>query len=109
VFESGDCYCLEGYHIRAWDAFLYYLSSVSLGAITPGRIGEFFKVLYLKKAGVSTLNEGFSIVLVDHAYDVFLLVVLSAVGMLWLAPRRKDYGVTCSCSRSISPDVAVDY
>lgn len=76
----------QGYHISVWDSFLYYSSSVSLGAITPGRIGEFSKVLYLKKAGISTLSQGLSSVLVDRFFDLFILVMVALFGMLWLEP-----------------------
>ncbi len=76
----------QGYHIRAWDAFLYYLSSVSLGVITPGRIGEFSKVFYLKKTGISTLSQGLPSVLVDRFLDLFILVTVALFGMLWLDP-----------------------
>lgn len=76
----------QGYHIRASDSFLYYLSSVSLGAITPGRIGEFSKVFYLKRAGISTLSQGLSSVLLDRLLDLSILIAVAMCGMLWLNP-----------------------
>jgi len=76
----------QGYYVRAWDSFLYYLSSVSLGAITPGRIGEFSKVFYLKKAGISTLSQGLSSVLLDRLLDLSILIAVAMCGMLWLNP-----------------------
>lgn len=76
----------QGYHISVCDAFLYYLSSVSLGAITPGRIGEFSKVFYLKKAGISTVSQGLSSVFVDRLLDLSILIIVAMFGMLWLDP-----------------------
>ena len=76
----------QGYHIRAWDAFLYYLSSISLGVITPGRIGEFSKIFYLKKAGISTVSQGLSSVFVDRLLDLSILIAVAMCGMLWLGP-----------------------
>lgn len=76
----------QGYHVGIWDAFLYHLSSVSLGVITPGRIGDFSKVFYLKKAGISTLSQGLSSVLIDRFFDLFILVMVALFGMLWLEP-----------------------
>ena len=35
----------QGFRLGAWDAFLYYSSSLYLGAIAPGCIGELGKVL----------------------------------------------------------------
>lgn len=76
----------QGYHISVCDAFLYYLSSVSLGAITPGRIGDFSKVFYLKKTGISTLSQGLPSVLLDRFLDLSILIAVAMCGMLLLNP-----------------------
>jgi len=62
-----------------------YLSSMYLGLVTPGRIGDFAKVLYLKKEKSVSLAEGFSSVFVDRLFDLLLLLIMACAGVLTFA------------------------
>jgi len=68
--------------IKPIQTYLAYLSSLYIGYITPGRIGEFIKVVYLKSEKNITISKGFSSVLVDRLFDLYLLIVLGVIG-LW--------------------------
>ncbi len=72
--------------IRNWDAFLYYFSATFLGVITPGRLGEFAKVVYLKNDGIADLSFGFSSVLIDRLWDLSLLTAVGLLGVVILRP-----------------------
>ena len=61
-------------------SFSIYLSSLYIGFITPGRIGEFAKVLYLQSDKKIKLSKGFSTVLVDRLFDFYLLCSLAFYG-----------------------------
>ena len=61
--------------------FLIYLNSIYLGIITPGRIGEFAKVLYLKNYINLDISKGFSSVLVDRIFDLYLLIIIGLIGV----------------------------
>ena len=61
--------------------FLIYLNSIYLGIITPGRIGEFSKVLFLKNDFNIDMSRGFSSVLVDRIFDLYLLISIGIIGI----------------------------
>ncbi len=63
------------------DSFLIYLSSIYTGILTPGRFGEFTKALYLKSDHNMSLPTAMSSVLVDRLFDMYLLIILGAVGI----------------------------
>ncbi|MCK5243607.1 flippase-like domain-containing protein [bacterium] len=72
--------------IRNREAFLLYMSSLYLGVVTPGRLGEFAKAIYLRQAGITTISHGFSSVLVDRLFDLYLLFLLAMAGLVFLTP-----------------------
>ena len=57
------------------------MSSLYIGLITPGRIGEFVKVYYLKSDKGISISKGLSSVLVDRLFDVYLLIILGFIGI----------------------------
>ncbi|MBC8488075.1 MAG: flippase-like domain-containing protein [Bacteroidetes bacterium] len=62
-------------------SFLVYMSSLYVGFMTPGRFGEFVKTLYLKSDKGISLSKGFSSVLVDRLFDLYLLIILGFIGI----------------------------
>ncbi len=72
--------------IRNRETFLLYMSSLYFGVVTPGRLGEFAKAIYLKQAGITTISHGFSSVLVDRLFDLYLLFLLAMAGLVFLTP-----------------------
>ena len=61
-------------------AFRYYAASIFWGIITPGRIGEAAKIVYLKKRGISAGRGAVSVIL-DRLLDLSLLLLLTFAGI----------------------------
>lgn len=62
------------------DAATAYLSTYYIGVVTPGRVGEILKALYLRQHNVSTGTAMVSVVL-DRAFDVLVLLGLASLGI----------------------------
>jgi glycosyltransferase 2 family protein len=62
------------------DAWRMSLIGFFLGHITPGKLGEFGKVAYLKKIGISMLESVFLVIL-DRVLDVFIIAILGIIGI----------------------------
>ena len=60
--------------------WLYYIG-VLMGNVTPGKIGEFGKIAYLKKDGNTTSNSLISII-IDKIIDLIFLVIVSGIGII---------------------------
>jgi uncharacterized protein (TIRG00374 family) len=60
---------------------LTYISSLYIGFITPGRLGEIVKAIYLKTEKNIPLSRGMSSVVVDRLFDLYLLILLSIIGI----------------------------
>lgn len=65
-------------------AAAYYISSF-LGAITPGKIGEFAKMFYLRKAKGMSYGKSLSTVIADRLIDIFILLFLAFAGVVIFA------------------------
>ena len=57
------------------------MSSIYIGFVTPGRLGEFVKAVYLKSDKGLSLSKGMSSVLVDRLFDLYLLIILGLIGI----------------------------
>jgi uncharacterized membrane protein YbhN (UPF0104 family) len=68
---------------RAWLAFL---TSLYLGMLTPGRVGDVLRAQYLKHDLDVPYAEGLASVVVDRLCDLVVLAVFVAVGAVRYAP-----------------------
>jgi hypothetical protein len=68
---------------RAWEAFL---TSLYLGMLTPGRVGDVLRAQYLRHDLDVPYAEGVASVVVDRLCDLYVLVVFVAVGAVRYAP-----------------------
>lgn len=73
----------QGIIISGRDSFIYYMASLYIGFITPGRLGEFTKAAYLKTASQVNPGLGLSSVAVDRLLDLYLVAVLALAGAAW--------------------------
>ncbi len=73
---------MQGYRYSVWNCFLIYMGSLYWGNITPGRAGDFMKVLYLKEDLNLSMGTGMTSVLVDRVFDLYLLLILGCLGIL---------------------------
>jgi uncharacterized protein (TIRG00374 family) len=73
---------LQGIDYSMRDSFLSYLGGVYAGIITPGRIGEAIKALYLRRDKNVLLAEGFVSIFIDRFLDLYLLALFGSLGLL---------------------------
>jgi len=73
---------MQGVAYPVWDCFLIYLGSLFWGTVTPGRAGDFMKVLYLKRDRQMGFGLGMSSVLVDRVFDLYILLILGCLGLI---------------------------
>ncbi len=80
---------MQGAAYSIWNCFLIYMGTLYLGNVTPGRVGDFAKVFYLKKDLGFSVSRGMASVLVDRVFDLYLLLVLGGLGIL-INPMPED-------------------
>jgi glycosyltransferase 2 family protein len=71
----------RGHHygrMRAWTSFL---SSVYVGMLTPGRVGDVLRAQYLKHDLGMPYAEGIAVIVVDRLCDLYVLLGFVAVGV----------------------------
>jgi hypothetical protein len=68
---------------RAWAAFL---SSVYLGMLTPGRVGDVLRIQYLRHDLDVPYAEGMASIVVDRLCDLYVLALFVAVGVVHYSP-----------------------
>ncbi len=73
---------MQGHHYSVWNCFLIYMSTLAMGNLTPGRAGDFAKILYLNKDLKFSTGTSMASTLVDRVFDLYLLLILGCVGIL---------------------------
>ena len=74
---------LHGISYNFITSYLIYLSGIFTGILTPGRIGDFAKIFYLKADGYSTIRAVFSSIL-DRLLDIFFLIICGLLSLFWI-------------------------
>jgi len=74
---------MQGIVYPRTDAFLAFVSGLFLGLVTPGRVGELSKALYLKQDLGLPASEGLANVLMDRLFDLYTILILGTVGLIW--------------------------
>ncbi len=81
----------QGINYSLKDSFLMYCSGVYIGFLTPGRVGEAVKALYLKKDGHS-LGKSLTSIFLDRLSDLVFLSAFACLGSLFfLALLKKQF------------------
>lgn len=73
---------LQGLDYSIRDSFIAYLGGIYAGIITPGRVGEAVKAVYLKQEKNISYSEGMASVFLDRAIDLYALILLSVAASL---------------------------
>jgi len=63
------------------DAFSAYLASYYIGLVTPGRLGDFAKILYLHRAREVPYGKASVSALMDRLFDMVLIVLVGIIGI----------------------------
>ncbi len=74
---------MQGIHYPWRDAFLAFVAGLFLGLVTPGRVGEMSKALYLKQDRGVPASVGLANVLMDRLFDLYTILVLGSAGLVW--------------------------
>ena len=67
--------------ISQLEAYSIYSASAYFGIITPGRIGDFLRVFYLKKNYNIDIIRGLPSIIFDRIQDIYFLLFLFSVGI----------------------------
>jgi uncharacterized protein (TIRG00374 family) len=75
----------HGYRYSLARSYGAVLSSLYVGGITPGRVGDVLRIQYLRKDLGVRYAEGLAVTVMDRLCDLYVLVALVAVGMIHFA------------------------
>jgi len=70
-----------------YNLFLFFLASGFLSVITPGRLGEFVKIFFLKKKYNISVQMATSSVLLDRIWDVLILSLMGCISLIVIFSR----------------------
>lgn len=79
---------MQGINYGILPSFITYAKGIYFGMITPGRSGELIKVMYLKNEKNVEVGEGFSGVLLDRFFDLYVLIIISMFSCLKFSVRQ---------------------
>jgi uncharacterized protein (TIRG00374 family) len=65
-----------------------YFSSLFLGFLTPGRLGEFARVFYVREGNDVPTGVALSSVLADRLFDLYALLFVGGAGLLSIQTRE---------------------
>lgn len=83
----------QAIHISKNESMRFYASGMFIGAVTPGRVGEIIRVLYIKNKGYSAAKALFS-VFVDRLVDILFLICIGYIGVVFfLSVFAKHIGI----------------
>lgn len=71
---------MQNIQFNLLQSFSIYMSGLFISFITPGRLGEFIKVLYLKSEKSINISLGLTTVIADRLFDLTLLIFLAIIG-----------------------------
>ena len=89
-----------GIRIRFWFATVYQLIGTAAALVTPGQLGEFVKVLYLRRDG-HPLPESLRSLIVDRLYDLLTLLLFGFIAIAIL------FGLSMQVALALTLGVAV--
>jgi uncharacterized protein (TIRG00374 family) len=76
----------QGCNTSLRDRFLFNLAGFYVGAITPGRLGEFVRVLYLREQRIPTVTALFSVFL-ERVLDMLVIGAVSLLAIPLVLPQ----------------------
>ncbi|MFO8015512.1 MAG: lysylphosphatidylglycerol synthase transmembrane domain-containing protein [Candidatus Woesearchaeota archaeon] len=66
------------------DSFKAWLVSFAVGLITPGRVGDFYRAIYLKTSNRKPIGVCFATVFLDRIFDIIIMLFFAGLGILYL-------------------------
>lgn len=80
VVRWRDLLRQRGYHYALGRAYVAVLTSVYLGMVTPGRIGDVLRVQYARREAGVPYSDGLAVTVMDRFCDMYVLAGFAAVG-----------------------------
>lgn len=74
----------QGVRMPLGSAYTAYFASLFVGFLTPGRLGEFIRALYVARETEASSAVGFSSVLADRLFDLYALLIVGGVAAVGL-------------------------
>ncbi len=71
--------------------------SHSLGQVSPGRLGEFSMIFFLRKKGI-TYGEGLALTILDKIITFFIFVCLTLISLIWFFNIKLFLTILVICS-----------
>ena len=86
-------YILKKYHIdyNYKDAYLAFFSSIYIGVLTPGRLGEFIRSFYVSNDCKLDKLKSISSVLIDRLFDFYILLIIGIFSIYSLSSIYFSY------------------
>ena|SRR3989344_549051 len=68
-----------------WESYIAWLIGFGASIVTPGRVGDFYRVVYVRRANnKASLGVCLSTVFFDRLIDIFIMVMFAGLGILYL-------------------------
>lgn len=77
-------------NIKFINCFNLYLIGLYLGNLTPGRLGELVRAIYIKNNEIS-LTKAVTSVIIDRAYDLVSLIIIGYIGLFFFSHLFENY------------------
>lgn len=78
-------------HVPVRESYLVYFSSLFIGFLTPGRLGEFVKAIYVERSCNTPLSRAFSSVLADRLFDFYALLFIGNIALVDFLPTTQNF------------------
>ena len=85
VVRWRDLLAARGYRYPLGRTYLAVLSSLYLGMLTPGRVGDVLRVQYVKREIDVPYVEGLAVTVMDRFCDMYVLAAMVALGTVHFA------------------------
>jgi hypothetical protein len=80
-----DLLAARGYHYPLGRSYAAVLSSLYLGMLTPGRVGDVLRIQYIRREIDVPYTEGLAATLMDRFCDLYVLAAVVALGTVHFA------------------------
>jgi uncharacterized protein (TIRG00374 family) len=80
-----DLLAARGYHYRLGRSYAAVLSSLYLGMLTPGRLGDVLRIQYVRREIDVPYSEGLAATLMDRFCDLYVLAAIVALSTVHLS------------------------
>ncbi|MFC1729991.1 lysylphosphatidylglycerol synthase transmembrane domain-containing protein [candidate division KSB1 bacterium] len=74
----------SGLKYSTLNSFIAWLVGFAVGMITPGRVGDFYRAVYLKTSNKKPIGICFATVFFDRILDIIIMLFFAGLGILYL-------------------------